>query len=76
MSRPIKRRYTILYIISPPWGNVYKIHEEYILAHTGATSCYNRKLTLLRIIIPKKLVSIIIIITIAYKGVDGRTCFA
>ena len=35
------------YMTSPPWGNVHKIHEEYIHAHTGATSCYNRKLTLL-----------------------------
>ena len=48
------------YITSPPWGNVHKIHEDYIHAHMGATSCYNIKLTLLGIIIPKGVNNLII----------------
>ena len=50
-------------------------YMEKIHAHTGATSCYNKWLTLQRIITPNKLVHIIIIITIivACKRVGGRT---
>jgi len=32
------------YTTGSPWGDVYEIHEEYIHAHTRATSCYKRKL--------------------------------
>ena len=64
------------YIVGPSYGNVYKIHGRYIHAHTGAISCYKRKLTLLGIIISKgvtdKLVGIIIIV-VASKRVGRRT---
>ena len=51
------------YITNPPGGNVYKIHEEYIHAHARATSCHSSQyfmLTLLGIIIPKGVNSLII----------------
>ena len=57
-------------------GAMCKRHIEKIHAHSGATSWYNKWLTLWRIITPDKLVRIIIIITtiiVAYKRANGRT---